>query len=357
MTWRDTAITRMLGLSAPVILGPFGANMSSEQLVALVSEAGGLGIFGANALSPAGIIDVAKQIRSRTSKPFGLNLWIPMPDQPLSEPVGFARTLDRLQPYFSALGLDMPSPPARFSESYDEQVEALLETRPAVFSFVYGAPTKDVLTECRRRGIITVGTATSVPEAEFLHAAGVDAIVVTGFEAGGHRASFLEPAEDSLHGLIALLPRVADRVALPLIAAGGIADGRGVAAAFTLGASAVQIGTAFLACTESSIDDDYRAALRGARGASTCLTRAFTGRLARAIPNRFTAEMAGVDPAPYPVQSWLTGQIRRAARAQGRSDLQNWWAGQAAPLVKNLHAADLFHALVDETEAVMHQRR
>ena len=160
-----------------------------------------------------------------------------------------------------------------------------------------------------------------------------------------------------MHGLVALLPRVADRVDAPLIAAGGIADGRGVAAALTLGASAVQIGTAFLACDESSIDQDYRDALRGPKGHSTCLTRAFTGRLARAIPNRFTAEMADAETAPYPVQSWLTGLVRRAARVQGRSDLQNWWAGQAAPLIRHHHAADLFRALVDETDAVIHQRR
>ena len=181
--WRDTAITRTLGIYAPIILGPFGANLSSEHLVALVSESGGLGIFGANALSPAAILDVAKRIRERTSKPFGLNLWVPMPDQPLSEPVGYLRSLDRLQPYFDALGLERPMPPARFSEDYEEQVEAVLEARPAVFSFVYGAPTKDILAQCRHRGIVTAGTATTVAEAEFLHAAGVDTIVVTGFEA------------------------------------------------------------------------------------------------------------------------------------------------------------------------------
>lgn len=357
--WQDTAVTRMLGISAPIVLGPFGANISSEDLVALVSEAGGLGIFGANALSPARIVDVAARLRTRTAKPFGLNLWIPTPGQPLAEPVGFEQAMARLQPFYDELGLETPSPPARFSEDYHEQIEAVLEARPAVFSFVFGAPAPGLLAECRRRDIVTIGTATSVPEAEYLEAAGVDAIVVTGFEAGGHRASFLEAPENSLHGLVALLPRAADRVTKPLVAAGGIADGRGVAAALTLGASAVQIGTAFLACDESSIDAAYHAALFGPKGETTCLTRAFSGRLARAIPNRFTSAMAddAADIAPYPVQSWLTSKLRNAARQRGSSEMQNWWAGQAAPLVKHVRAAELFRALVSETDKILGSRR
>ena len=353
--WRNTKVTQHLGIDVPIVLGPFGANLSSEDLVVIVSEAGGLGIFGANALTPAQIIEVSAKLRSRTAKPFGLNLWIPTSDQPLSEPVAFEKAAVHLRPFFDEFGLAIPAPPTRFSEAYEEQIEALLEARPAVFSFVFGAPSPAVLAECRKRGIATIGTATSVPEAEHLDAAGVDMIVVTGFEAGGHRPSFLKPSEESLHGLLTLVPRTADRVGKPLIAAGGIADGRGIAAALTLGASAVQIGTAFLACVESMIDPAYRAALRGPQGEVTCLTRAFSGRLARAIPNRFIWEMAGAagDIAPYPVQSWLTNKLRNAARDRGCFDMQNWWAGQGAPLLKHDRAADLFLALVNETDALL----
>ena len=216
-----------------------------------------------------------------------------------------------------------------------------------------------MLRRCRELEIVTIGAATTPDEAVALETAGVDMVVATGFEAGGHRVSFLRPAEESLTGTFALVPQVADAVDVPVIAAGGIADGRGVAAALTLGAQAVQIGTAFLACTESATSAIHRDALFSPAAKRTALTRAFSGRLARGIRNRFMEELRSHESAlpMYPVQNWLTGIMKPSAIAQGRSELMSLWAGQGAPLLRHCHAAALFRALVEETDGLLRGRQ
>jgi len=345
--WSDTDVTRRLGISYPIFQGPFGG-MSSEKLVLAVCEAGGLGCFGANLLSGVQIRELCDRLRRATSKPFAINLWIPMADQPLYDAPGFEQARARLKPYYDDLNLPVPERPERFAEIFEEQFEAVLEARPAVLSFVFGAPSPEALAECRKRGILTIGTATSPDEADYLEKAGVDMIVATGSEAGGHRASFLTEPEKVLSGLFALLPQVVDRVKVPVIAAGGIADGRGVAAALALGASAVQVGTAFLACDESAADETYRDILFSPRARETSLTRVFSGRLARTVRTRMLDELERepVEIAPYPIQNWLTNKIRNQARQVGNEDLRNYWAGQAAPLLRHRSAATLFDALV-----------
>jgi nitronate monooxygenase len=250
---------------------------------------------------------------------------------------------------------EVPSRPARFTPSYAEQIEAVLEAKPAVFSFVFGVPTPEVIARCRELGIMTVGTATSVEEAQAIERAGANAVVASGFEAGGHRISFLRAAEEGLMGTLSLVPMVADAVRIPVIAAGGIADGRGVAAALCLGAQAVQIGTAFLACDESAAPEIHREALRSARARDTALTRAFTGRLARGIRNSFIEAMRVHERElpPYPVQAWLTGRYKQAAIERERSDLLPLWSGQSASLIRHRNARELFGALVKETEHVL----
>jgi len=263
----------------------------------------------------------------------------------------WAQALELLAPYFGALGVPLPARPARFAPRYAEQVETVLELKPAVFSFVFGAPSADVLERCRRAGIITLGAATTAAEAKLLEDAGVDMIVATGFEAGGHRVSFLRDPEDCLTGTLALVPQVVDTVKVPVIAAGGIADGRGVSAALALGASAAQIGPAFLACEESNAHPLHRAKLFSPDAARTSLTRAFSGRLARSIHNEFVEafrDKEGLLP-PYPVQNWLTAQFRAAALAAGRVDIVSLWSGQGAPLLRHRRARDLFDSLVMET--------
>jgi nitronate monooxygenase len=346
-----TQAMRMLELDLPVVLGPFGGGLSNTALTAMVSEHGGLGSYGAHHLAPEKIAEVARELRDRTARRFALNLWIsdhdPGGDDPDAE--AFERTWRAFEPWFHELQLPRPERPAHFHAPYEHQVEALLEARPPVFSFVFGVPSKAVLDACRRRGIATIGAATTIAEAQALEAAGVDAIVASGFEAGGHRPSFLAPAEESLFGTFALTQLLAARVRVPVISAGGVADARGVRAALALGAQAAQIGTAFLACAESGASDAHRAELFGERAAHTTLTRAFSGRLARGLRNRWTELHAhGTHPlAPFPLQGWFTGQLRAAALAAGRTDLVSLWSGQIAPNLVHRDAASLLRALRD----------
>jgi nitronate monooxygenase len=207
----------------------------------------------------------------------------------------------------------------------------------------------------RRLDVVTIGAATTPDEAIALENAGVEMIVATGFEAGGHRVSFLRPAEQSLTGTLSLVPQVVDAVRVPVIAAGGIADGRGIAAALCLGARAAQIGTAFLACDESSASPQHREKLRSRDSRYTALTRAFTGRLARGIDNPFMRNMRVHEPStpPYPVQAWLTAQLKSAALANDRADLLALWSGQSAPLLRHRKARDLMQSLIAQTETVL----
>ncbi|WP_137940255.1 nitronate monooxygenase [Chitinivorax sp. B] len=355
--WTNTEITRRLGLTVPIIQGPFGGGLSSVTLTATVAEAGGLGSFGAHHLSGAQINEIAKAIRAQTARPFALNLWIPYQDSdnPLISDSDFAQHAARLAPYYRELGIPLPIQPVRYMPAYEEQIDALLAARPAVFSFVYGIPAADVLARCRELDIVTMGTATTPDEARLLDQAGVDMIVATGAEAGGHRVSFLQPAEESLTGTLALVPQVVDAVDAPVIAAGGIADGRGIAAALMLGAQAVQIGTAFLACRESATSDLHRAMLFSPEARYTMLSRAGTGRLARFIRNRFVDEMRPYEASfpSYPIHSWFTSPIKVAAISQHRPDLVPMYAGQGAGLLRHHDARSLLDALVTEVDAAI----
>ncbi len=355
--WQDTAVSRKLGLRYPIVQGPFGGGLSSVDLLAAVSNAGGLGSFGVHHLTPAQIRELNATIRSRTDQPYALNLWVSNHDEGgLSLTAEqFAAGIERFRPYYEELGVEPPAMPARYGQSFDEQVEAVLEANPPAFSFVFGIPSARILEECRRRGIVTIGAITTIDEAVAMEAAGVDLIVATGFEAGGHRVSFLAPAEDSLTGTFALIPTVADRVKTPVIAAGGIADSRGIAAALMLGAQGVQIGTAFLACQQSSASAPHRRMLFDERSRYTALTRVFSGRLARGIRNRYLEEMtaSGAAPFPYPIQNWFTGSFRKAAGEQDRPDRMSLWAGQAVPLLRQHDAGELFAALVQGTDTLL----
>jgi nitronate monooxygenase len=356
-SWPHTEVTRKLGLDLPIVQGPFGGGLSAVELVATVSNAGGLGSFGVHHLGSDGIHAVAAQIRQRTSRPFALNLWIPLgdADDPQLTDEQFAYWVGLMKPWFLELDVALPTRPTRFTPLYAEQVAAVLDASPAVFSFVYGIPDAHTLRACRERGIVTLGAATTPDEALALEQAGVDMVVATGFEAGGHRVSFHKDAEECLTGTMALIPQIVDAVRIPVIAAGGIADGRGIAAALSLGAQAVQIGTAFLACDESGAGEIHRDSLHTGATRHTALTRAFTGRLARGIENRFVREMRprSFDVAPYPVQAWITAQLKQAAVARGRTELLALWCGQAAPLIRHRKAAELVRSLANEANEIL----
>lgn len=343
---------RRLGIRYPLIQGPFGGGLSTVKLVATVSNAGGLGSFGAHVTPPDRMETLVRETRAQTNQPFALNLWISDHD-----PGGLELTQEefdavyrRFEPYFRELGVDKPERPLRYHQSYETQVQALLEARPPVFSFVFGVPSPTIMAECKRRGIVTLGTATSIAEGRALDEAGVDLIVATGMDAGGHRVSFLARAEDSLIGTFALTQIIASRVKAPVIAAGGIVDGRGVKAALALGAQAAQLGTAFLACEESGTSPEHRDILFSEQAQHTVLTRAFSGRLARGVRNRWTDEVAPKlgTLAPFPVQNWFMARLRLAALKAGRTDLVSLWAGQAAPNLTHRNAGALMDSLIAE---------
>jgi nitronate monooxygenase len=353
--WNENRLTAKLGIDYPIIQGPLGG-LSSQKLTAAVSNFGGLGSFGAHSLAPEGIKDVIGEIRSLTSKPFAMNLWVSMEDEGArtSDEKAFNSSLAPLAVHLAALGAPRPTYKPYSPIRFEDQARVLLDAKVPAFSFIFGIPPKEVLDECRTNRIVTIGTATTPEEGAALQEAGVDAIVASGFEAGGHRGSFLRAAEDSLTGTFSLVPQIVDRVNVPVIAAGGIADARGVIAALALGAEAVQIGTAFLACEESGAGVLHREALRGRKAGHTALTKGFTGRLARGIHNRLIEELnkPGTETLPYPLQRGLVRSLSIAAEAAGRSDLLPLWAGQSANLSTCINVSAFLTSLVKEVSEI-----
>lgn len=333
----------------PIVLAPMGG-AGTVALSAAVSNARGFAIHPCAYLEPARIASDLAELAAATSRPFGVNLFIERQPYTADE-AAIARAHARLGAYRAELDLAQPAVAARPPEMYAAQIEAVLAARPAVFSFTFGIPDEATLARFRRAGIFTLGTATTVAEARPLAAAGVDGIVAQGAEAGAHRGTFLAPAEASLVGTLALVPQVVDATRLPVIAAGGIGDGRGIAAALALGAVAAALGTSFLRANESAIAPAYRAALRGEAAETTVLTRAFSGRAARGLANRFTREIAADDVAPYPFQNAMTRDIRTSAALAGRAELLSLWAGQAASLARDGDAATIVATLAREAAA------
>ncbi|WP_370545031.1 NAD(P)H-dependent flavin oxidoreductase [Herbiconiux sp. VKM Ac-1786] len=294
-----------LGVETPVVLGPFGG-VSSIELTALVSDRGGLGSFGLYGYDADRIRQTAAAMQARTPRPFALNLWVPTGDEaePADAATAFAEAAASVASLFAEVGLEPPGLPESFLPPFGEQVDAVLEVRPSAVSFVFGVPPADVVERAHRAGIVVLGTATTVDEAVALEQGGVDVVVASGSEAGGHRTSFLRPAEQSLVGTMALVPQVVDAVGVPVVAAGGIADRRGVAAAFALGAVGVQVGTAFLRTRQSAAPESHQQAIAAAAAHDTVLTRAMSGRLARGLPNRALRRIeAGGAIAPFPAQN------------------------------------------------------
>src|SRR5947208_2781468 len=353
--WNQNRLTAKFGIDYPVIQGPLGG-LSSQRLTAAVSNFGGLGSFGAHGLAPEAIKDVIGEIRSLTSKPFAMNLWVSMEDEGArtSDENPFNRSLAPLAAYLAALGAPRPKYKPYSPSRFEDQARVLVDANVPVFSFIVGIPPREILEECRRKGIVTIGGATTPDEAAALQAAGVDAIVASGFEAGGHRGSFLRAAEDSLTGTLSLVPQIADIVDVPVIAAGGIGDARGVIAAMALGAEAVQMGTVFLACEESGASLLHRQALRGKRAGHTALTKGFTGRLARAIHNPLLEELnqQATEILPYPLQRALVRNLSIAAEAAGRADLMPMWAGQSANLSTCTDVSAFLTSLVEEVSEI-----
>lgn len=336
----------------PIIQAPMAGAQDCELTIA-VSKAGGLGSLPCAMLAPDQIAAEVSKIRSATQNPFNLNFFTHIPPQ--EDPDVLANWRDLLSTFYGEFGLDPSAQtPAAQRRPFDAETCALVEAlRPPVISFHFGLPDATLLERIRVTGAKILGCATTVDEALWLEARGVDAVIAQGREAGGHRGLFLSDDIEAQPGLFALLPQVASAIKIPVIAAGAIADGRGVAAAFALGAAAVQIGTAFLVTPESKISKIHRAALAQARDDATRLTTLFSGRPARGLKNRLIENLGPRHPAapPFPLASAALAPLRKAAEAQDLGDFSPLWSGEAASLAEVLPAGELVAKLWADARA------
>lgn len=345
-----TRLATQIGIDVPVIQGPMAGGATTPELVSAVSNAGALGSLGAAMLSPSDLREAIRAVRARTARPFNVNLLVPTPEDPR---LGAAAAMvKRLGAYHKELGLDAPALPDKAAEDFHAQMQVIIEEKVPVFSFAFAIPEPALLAGIKASGAKVLGTATTVAEARALVEAGVDVVVAQGSEAGGHRGTFLAEFDDAMIGVMTLVPQIIDAVDVPVVAAGGIMDGRGIAAALALGAAAAQMGTAFLTCPESGIPVSYKEAIPKAEAEQTEVTRAFSGRPARGIRNRFMVDLreTGAAIPPYPIQNALTRRLRAEAAKRGLTDFMSMWVGQGARLARPLPAAELVGLLAAETE-------
>jgi nitronate monooxygenase len=339
-------------LRHPIVLAPLAGGPSSPALTAAVSGAGGLGFFASGYLTAEALRDGIAQVRALTSEPFGVNIFV-LPAEDID--LGAVRAyVERLRAEAARYGVD-PGEPRYEDDDWDAKLDVLRADPVAVVSFTFECPAPDVVASLKDVGSEIWVTVTDLDEVRAAAAAGADALVVQGFEAGGHRASFTDSGDREELGLLALVRLAAVETALPLVATGGIADGAGVAAALAAGASAAQIGTAFLLAPEAGTNPAHREAL--AADTPTALTRAFTGRRARGLVNRFLEEHSGEAPSAYPHVHHATAPIRAAARERGDAGGFNLWAGQAHRLAASRPAADIVQSLSVEARAALESAR
>lgn len=359
--WTDTRITTLFGIELPILQAPM-VGPSLHQMVIAVASAGGLGALPGAMLNEAQMRREWALVRAATDAPINLNFFCH--SSPERSDSAEAAWRQRLRPYYLELGVDPEGPiPTSSRNPFDADTCALVEElRPAVVSFHFGLPDDALLARVKATGARVISSATTVAEARWLEARGVDAIIAQGLEAGGHRGVFLTDEVYSQLGTFALLPQVVDAVRVPVIAAGGITDGRGVAAAFVLGAAAVQVGTAYLYTSEAQLPAVHRAALNDGAAETTALTNLFTGRPARGIVNRVMREVGPLSPlAPaFPLAGGALAPLRAAAEAAGSGDFMSLWAGEAAALGRKLPpgmgAAALTRHLMEDALTRLPQR-
>jgi nitronate monooxygenase len=349
---RVQAFNEMTGIRQPILLAPM-AGACPPRLSMAVANAGGLGACGALLMSPESIRTWCDEFRGGSSGEFQINLWIPDP-----APARDDERESRVRDFLAAWG-----PPVRpeagdaVLPDFQAQCEAMLAAKPRVISSIMGLYAPEFVAEMKARGILWFATVTTVDEARAAEAAGADAIIAQGMEAGGHRGAFrADEAESQLVGLFALVPQVADAVSIPVIATGGIADARGLAAALVLGASAVQIGTGFLRAHESSVHAAYAERLSKTEAHHTVVTRAFTGRAGRGIRNAYVRAWAAETtpaPAPYPVQRGFTRAMREDATKNGDAERMQMWSGQSAKLAQAMPAGEIVKQLWAEASRLL----
>jgi nitronate monooxygenase len=346
-----TDLTKRFGIETPIIQAPM-AGVSTPALAAAVSNAGALGSLSVGAMTVAEARSAIQEIRAMTDRPFNVNVFCHQ--APESNPERDVRWLKTLTPFFESF--DAP-PPNELREIYpsfnqnEAMLELLLEERPKVVSFHFGLPPAEFIRALKIAGIILIASATNPDEARRIEEAGLDAVIAQGFEAGGHRGIFNEDAHDDQLGTLTLTRLLVKKINLPVISAGGIMDGAGIAAVLALGAQGAQLGTAFISCPESAADDGYKRALKSESALHTIMTRVISGRPARGLPNRLTALENNSDlslVASYPLAYDAAKTLHRAAKAQGSEDFVTRWAGQSANLSRAMPAGELIEALRQE---------
>ena len=349
--WNKTRATELLKIKYPIIQGPFGGKFSSVKLVSLVSNLGGMGSFGLNSYSPEEILKIDEEIKRSTEKTYTLNLWVPLKDDPINnfEKKDFDALKKAFTPYFEQLKVPLPKMSNPKTQSFELQVESVLKAKPPVASFIFGIPPKEIILELKKRGITSMATATTLDEAIMIEEAGIDLVIASGLEAGGHRASFMKSGDESLTCTRLLIHQVVDNVDIPVIAAGGISNGKDIADVLKLGASAAQIGTAFLATNESNASDLHKSQLLSSEAIKTNLTKVYTGRLARVISTDFSENFnTNKIIAPYPIQSAFLSPLRKAAIEQNNLDLVAFYSGQPSTTLKYRSLEELFASLIEE---------
>jgi nitronate monooxygenase len=350
--WPDRRLIELFKIELPIVQAPVAGAMNWE-LAAEVAAAGGLGSLPCAMLNPEQVRSEMGKIRARTKNPINLNFFCHAP--PVPNNTREARWRDRLAPYYRELAVDPAAPiPSSNRTAFDAVMcDVVEETKPDVVSFHFGLPAEPLLGRLKAAGFPVMSSATTAAEARWLEERGVAAVIAQGYEAGGHRGMFLSDDLAAQVGTFALIPQVVDAVKVPVIAAGGVTDARGIAAAFALGAAGVQMGTAYLWCPEAKISAPHRAALRSARDDGTAVTNLMTGRPARGFVNRIMREIGPIsDVAPeFPLAAGALAPLRAKAEAQGSGDFSPLWAGQAASLGRALPAGELTRKLAADALA------
>ncbi|MGJ9458344.1 NAD(P)H-dependent flavin oxidoreductase [Oceanobacillus sp. CF4.6] len=353
----NNIITELLHIQYPIIQAPMAGGVTTSKLVAEVSNSGGLGSIGAGYMTPIQMREQIREIKQLTSNFFGINLFVPNEFDITKDKIKSANKI--LQPIREQLGLhhqdNLEIP--KFNnvlETFNEQIKTVIEEKVPVCSFTFGIPSSEVISELKQHNIILMGTATTVREAIENEKAGMDIVIVQGSEAGGHRGNFIDVEQESLIGLMSLIPQVVDHVNIPVVSAGGIMDGRGLMASICLGAKGVQMGTAFLTCIESGANEIHKEEILNAHEDQMVLTRSFSGKWARGIKNKYISEMQKHEATlpKFPVQNTLTKGIRNASSSQKNRDFMSLWSGQSPRLAENQTVNLLIKKIITEAKNI-----
>lgn len=352
--WHDNEFTKKLKVKYPIIQAGMAGGVTTPKLVAAVSNAGGLGSIGAGYMDALQLREHIQEVKKLTNNPFAVNLFTPQVYDVSEERI--EKTDARLQPFRDHLHISERTRIDKATDSlFLEQIELIIEEELSICSFTFGIPSIEIIQRLKSRNMVLIGTATTVEEAVANENNGMDMVVMQGSEAGGHRGSFIKPFEDAMIGTMALVPQATDAVTIPVIAAGGIADGRGLVAALVLGAQAVQMGTAFVTSFESGVIDAYKEAIVNSHEDQTVVTSVFSGKPARGIKNEFISDMMAYEEElpDYPLQNSLTNSIRSEAAKQNKTEWMSLWCGQNPRLTKQQSASQTILELITQAESIM----